>query len=174
MYIERGGERERGLNVLFLQHYKKKRKKNAFSFPCFSFALCCSVFFFFKFEDVYIRTSRVSSSSLSKALFPSKKKKNGKLLSCSLAIVAKWALLHDFSGHADKRRKKKAASHGTGAWCSTAVLFPFSFLFLFFLPSFVVVIFAKQEFTFWYSFFFLIWSVVLRDIEKKKNLVEIV
>ena len=75
MYKERGGERERGLNVLFLQHYKKKKGKNAFSFPCFSFALCCSVFFFFKFEDVYIRTSRVSSSSLSKALFPSKKKK---------------------------------------------------------------------------------------------------
>ena len=54
MYIERGGERERGLNVLFLQHYKKKRKKNAFSFPCFSFALCCSVFFFFLNSKMYI------------------------------------------------------------------------------------------------------------------------
>ena len=163
-------EREREVWTCFSFSIIKKKGKNAFSFPCFSFALCCSVFFFLNSKMYILERLEFHRALYQKHSSLPKKKKNGKLLSCSLAIVAKWALLHDFSGHADKRRKKKAASHGTGAWCSTAVLFPLSFLFLFFLPSFVVVIFAKQEFTFWYSFFFLMWSVVLRDIEKKKIL----
>lgn len=69
MYIERGWER--GLNVLFLQHYKKR--KNAFSFPCFGFSLCCS---FFLYSKMYIQNVQSFIELSIKSTLPFQKKRN--------------------------------------------------------------------------------------------------
>ena len=129
-------EREREVWTCFSFSIIKKKGKNAFSFPCFSFALCCSVFFFFKFEDVYIRTSRVSSSSLSKALFPSKKKKKRKAIIVFPCYCGQMSVAARLFWSRWQKKKKKGSKSWNRCLMQHSCSIPFIFFVFVFSPFF--------------------------------------